>query len=197
MAAHKFLKNNAGVITEEAAVATSAGAGDEGKLPALGATGVLDATIINSKTTSAGAGDSGKIPALDGTGKLDTTFLPTGIAADTAIVEASEALAAGDFVNIYDATGAKCRKADATTSGKEAHGFVIAAVDSGNNATVYFEGSNGQVSGQTPGGVFLSATAGLATSTAPSSSGNVVQRIGIATSATSINFQYQVPIVLV
>ena len=57
MAAHKFLKNNAGSITEEAAVETSAGAGDEGKIPALGATGVLDPTIINSKNTSAGAGD--------------------------------------------------------------------------------------------------------------------------------------------
>ena len=197
MAAHKFIKNNAGVLTEEAAVATSAGAGDEGKLPALGATGVLDSSIVNSKTTSAGAGDSGKLPALDATGKLDTTFMPTGIGADVALIDASEALAAGDFVNIFDSTGAKCRKADATTGGKEAHGFVLAAVDSGNPATVYFEGSNGQVSGQTPGGVFLSATAGLATSTAPSSSGNVVQRIGIATSATNINFQYQIPIVLV
>jgi hypothetical protein len=43
--------------------------------------------------------------------------------------------------------------------------------------------------------VFLSTTAGLATSTAPSASGNVVQRIGFATSATAINFQSQTPIV--
>ena len=197
MAAHKFLKNNAGVITEEAAVASSAGAGDEGKIPALDANGVLDDSIVNSKTTSAGAGDAGKLPALDATGKLDTSFMPVGIAADTATVEASEDLAAGDFVNIYDNTGALCRKADATTAGKEAHGFVLEAVTSGNNATIYFEGSNTQVTGQTPGRVFLSATAGLATATAPSGSGNVVQRIGIAVSATVVNFQYQVPIVLV
>lgn len=197
MAAHKFLKNNSGTITEEAAVNSSGGAGDEGKIPALNSSGVLDTSIVNSTTSSAGAGDSGKLPALDGTGRLSTTFMPVGVAADVATIEASEDLAAGDFVNIYDSTGAKCRKADATTAGKEAHGFVLAGVTSGQNATVYFEGSNTQVSGQTPGGVFLSATAGLATSTAPSSSGNVVQRIGIATSATSINFQYQVPIVLV
>ena len=197
MAAHKFLKNNAGVITEEAAVASSAGAGDEGKIPALDANGVLDDSIVNSKTTSAGAGDAGKLPALDATGKLDTSFMPVGIAADTAVIEAGENLAAGDFVNVYDSSGALCRKADATTVGKEAHGFVLAVVTSGNNATVYFEGSNTQVTGQTPGGVFLSTTAGVAASAAPSGAGNVVQRIGIAVSATVINFQYQVPIVLV
>jgi len=197
MAAHKFLKNVSGLITEESAVATSAGAGDEGKIPALGATGVLDATIINSKTTSAGAGDSGKIPALGATGQLDSSFMPTGIGADTASIEASEALAAGDLVNVYDATGAKCRKADASTSGKEAHGFVLAVVENAASATVYFEGTNPQVTGLTPGRQFLSTTPGLCTATAPSASGNVVQRVGFATSATSMNFQSNTPIVLV
>ena len=197
MAAHKFLKNNAGTITEESAVESSAGAGDEGKLPALNASGVLDSSIVNSKTSSAGAGDSGKIPALDSSGKLDTTFMPAGIGADAISMTTSEAVASGDFVNIWDSTGAKVRKADATVAGKEAHGFVLAGVGSGANCTVYFEGTNTGVTGQTPGPVFLSATAGLATSTAPSSSGNVVQRIGFAVSATAINFQSQAPVVLV
>jgi len=197
MAAHKFLKNVTGTITEEAAVATSAGAGDEGKIPALGATGVLDSTIVNSKTSSAGAGDSGKLPALDGTGKLHTSFMPTGIGADTAVVEASEALAAGDLVNIYNSSGAKCRKADASTSGKEAHGFVLATVENEADATVYFEGSNAQVTGLTPGPQFLSTTPGLCAAAAPSGSGNVVQRVGFATDAASMNFQSQTPIVLV
>ena len=94
MAAHKFLKNNAGVITEEAAIASSAGAGDEGKIPALNASGVLGATIVNSVTSSAGAGSAGKLPALDGTGRLDDTFLPVGISADVANIVASEALSA-------------------------------------------------------------------------------------------------------
>jgi len=198
MAAHKFLKNNAGTVTEEAAVASSAGAGDDGKLVALNTSGILDSTIVNSKTSSAGAADSGKLVALDGAGKIDSTMMPTGVGADTASIAASEALAAGDMVNIYESTGAKCRKADAATAGKEAHGFVLAAVESAANATVYFEGTNTQVTGQTPGPVFLSAsTPGLATSTAPSGSGNVVQRVGFATGATAINFQAQTPIVLV
>ena len=169
MAGNKYLKNNVGTITEQEA-----------------------------SQSSAGVTDAGKIIALDATGKIDTTMMPTGIAADTALIATSEALAAGDFINIYNSSGAKCRKADASTAGKEAHGFVLAAVDSGNNATVYFEGTNTQVTGQTPGVVFLSATSpGLATPTAPSSTGNVVQRIGFATGTTTINFQSQVPIVLV
>lgn len=146
--------------------------------------------------TSGGAGDAGKLPALDGSGRLDNSVMPTGIGADTASIAASENLAAGDLVNIHNSTGAKVRKADATTSGKEAHGFVIAAVTSGQNATVYFEGTNSQVSGLTPGPQFLGTTAGAATGTAPSGSGNVVQRVGVATSATSLNFESNAPIVL-
>lgn len=123
-------------------------------------------------------------------------MMPTGVAADVALVTASEALSAGDLVNIWNSTGAKVRKADASTAGKEAHGFVIAGVAGAGVATVYFEGSNGMVTGQTPGVVYLSTTPGLTTSTAPSVAGQVVQRVGFATSATAVNFQAQEPIVL-
>lgn len=192
----KFIKNNAGALQEEAALTTSAGAGDANKVPALNSNGVLDLTIVNGKASSAGAGDAGKVVALDGAGKIDVTMMPTGIGADTASITASEALAAGDFVNIWNSTGAKVRKADATSAGKEAHGFVISAVSNGASATVYFEGSNTAVTGQVPGPVFLATTAGAATTTAPSTAGNIVQRIGFATSATSINFQSQPPVTL-
>lgn len=221
----KFLKNVSGAITEEATVQTSAGAGDSGKVPnlnasgvldltivngkntsagagdagklaALNTSGILDATIVNSKNTSAGAGDAGKLVQLDSSGKIDSTMMPAGVGADSLSITTSEALSAGDFVNIWNSTGAKARKADATTAGKEAHGFVLVGVGSGAQATVFFEGTNTAVTGQTPGNVFLGTTAGLATASAPSASGNVVQRIGIATSATSINFEPQPPITL-
>jgi hypothetical protein len=193
----KIIKNNAGTLTEEAALLTSAGAGDANRVPALNASGVLDATIVNSKGTSAGAGDVGKLPSLDAAGKLDTSFMPTGIGADTSSIVSSENLAAGYLVNIWNnAAVANVRKADATVAGKEAHGFVLAAVTSPAAATVYFEGSNTGVTGLTPGPQFLSATAGLCTATAPSAAGNVVQRVGFATSATNMNFQSQTPLVL-
>lgn len=192
----KFIRNVAGQLTEEPTLTTSAGAGDADRLPALNAAGVLDLSIVNGKNTSAGAGDAGKLAALDGAGRIDNSMMPVGIGADTAIIPASEALSAGDFVNVWNSGGARVRKADATVAGKEAHGFVLAAVANAANATVYFEGTNTGVTGQTPGNVFLSTTAGIAAAAAPSVAGNVVQRVGFATSATAINFQSQIPVTL-
>ena len=193
----KFIKNSAGSLAEEAALTTSAGAADANKIPALNASGVLDPSIVNAKTSSAGAADAGKVVQLDGSGRLDSSVMPVGIGADTKVMVASEALAAGDYVNVWADGGAfKVRKADATTSGKRAHGFVLSAVASGANATVYFEGENTAVTGMTPGDVFLGTTAGRAQATAPTGSGQAVQRIGVATSATSVNFEPSQPIVL-
>ena len=145
-------------------------------------------TEKESSASSAGAGDAGKIVALDSTGKLDSTLMPTGIGADISVIAASENLSAGDFVNVYNDSGAKCRKADASTAGKHAHGFVLAAVTSGANANVYHEGHNSSVTGATAGDVYLSATtAGGFTSTPPTGTGKVVQKLGVAVSATSIN----------
>jgi hypothetical protein len=197
MAVNKYVTNNAGVLTELVAPTTSAGAGDSGKIPALNASGVLDTTIVNSKTTSVGAGDSGKIPALDGTGKLDNSFMPVGIGADTAAIATSETLVAGNLVNIWNNTGtANVRKADATVVGKEAHGFVLAGFTHPTTATVYFEGSVTGLTGLTPGKQFLNTTAGGTTVTAPSASGNVVQVVGFAVSATVMNFQAETHLVL-
>lgn len=167
MAGDKYLYQNSGVITEKASI-----------------------------QTSAGAGDAGKIPALDSAGRLDNSMMPTGIGADTATITSSEALSAGDLVNVWNSTGAKVRKADASTAGKEAHGFVLAAVSSGAAATVYFEGTNSQVSSLTPGVQYLSTTPGIASATPPSGSGNVVQRVGFATDPAALNFDASVPIVL-
>lgn len=150
-----------------------------------------------SKQTSAGAGDAGEIPALDASGRLDASMMPTGVAADTQIVTASEALAAGDVVNIWNSSGAKVRKADASVSGKEAHGFVIASVLISGSATVYFIGTNAQVTGLTPGVQYLSATTpGLVSASPPTGTGQIVQRIGFATSATTVNFTSEVPVCL-
>ena len=193
----KFIRNSAGNLAEEAALTTSAGVGDADKIPALNASGVLDLTITNGKDTSAGAGDAGKLVALDASGKIDSTMMPVGIGADTSSIQASENLAAGDFVNIHNSAGARVRKADASTAGKEAHGFVLSAAANGAQATVYFEGTNTQVSGQTPGDVFLSpGTPGVGTSTAPTAAGQVVQKIGVAVSATAGNFERSTPIIL-
>ena len=130
-------------------------------------------------------------PDKDGTVAMTSDI----IGADTSSIVSSENLAAGNLVNIWNNAGtANVRKADATVAGKEAHGFVLSAVTAPAAATVYFEGSNTGVTGLTPGPQFLATTAGLCTATAPAASGNVVQRVGFATSATKVNFQSQTPV---
>lgn len=104
---------------------------------------------------------------------------------------ASENLAAGDLVNIWDDAGtAKAQLADASDN-KQADGFVLAAVDSGDPATVYSQGLNDQVSGLTGGtSQWLSSTVpGGTQSTPPTGAGELVQRVGKAFSATALNFQ--------
>lgn len=152
---------------------------------------------VASSQASAGAVDAGKIISLNAEGKVDETMMPTGIGADTATVPSSESLSAGDFINIYDDAGTPTiRKADATTVGKEACGFVLDSVTSGGNGVVYFEGTNNQLSGLTAGIQYLATTAGATIGTAPSGSGNVVQRLGYAVSATEINVELSQPIEL-
>lgn len=156
-------------------------------------------TEVQPVNSSAGAGDAGKIAQLDSAGRWDVSMMPVGVTADVATVLASEALAAGDFVNIYNNAGTpNARKADAS-NGRQAHGFVLAAVSAAANASVYFDSRNTGVTGKTPGAVqYLSgSSAGQTTETAPTTAGQIVQRLGNAITATSINVDIQQPITLV
>ena len=127
---------------------------------------------------SAGVGDAGKIPALNSEGAIDQSMLPTGIGPDNQLMPASEDLSATDLVNVWNDGGTmKARKADASNSYK-ATGFVKASVLSGQNALVFFEGTNG-VAGLTPGAdIYLSGTAGEATETPVTTSASISQRVG-------------------
>lgn len=147
-------------------------------------------TTVTS-TQAGGSGNENKIPSLDAAGKLDITMMPTGIGADVITAEASEALVAGNFVNLFLDTTLKVRKADATVAGKEANGFVLASFDSAATATVYRQGNNNQLTGMTIGArQYLSAASpGARTETPPSATGNVSQFLGIATSATEVFFE--------
>jgi hypothetical protein len=152
---------------------------------------------IIATVSSTGASDDGKIVALDSSGRLDVSVLPVGLGAETKQIQASETLAAQDLVNIWNSSGLfRVRKADATTSGKEANGFVLAPVSSGQNATVYLEGTITGLGGMLPGRYYLSTTAGQATITPPSGSGNVVQAVGTALSTTELSFEPEDGIIL-
>ena len=153
---------------------------------------------VEGTVTSAGAGDAGKIPALDSSGKLDNSLMPSGIGVDTEVMATSENLSAGDLVNIWNDSGTrKARKADAS-NGRRAHGFVLSSSTSPNNATVYMSGDITGLSSLTPGTAYYvsASTAGAATATSPTGTGNYTQEIGIAVSATAISFNPQQPITL-
>lgn len=166
------------------------------KFLTIDATGKQQLKDIGAQN-SAGAADAGKAAVLDASGKLDVTLFPTGVGADAQMMTAFENLSAGNFVNVFDDAGAfKVRKADATTYGKQAQGFVLVSATAATSVQVYFEGTNTAVTGAVAGNLYLSTTAGGFTSVAPASTGNVVQKIGIGTSATSINVEFAQPIEL-
>ena len=153
---------------------------------------------VTALVTSAGAGDAGKVVALGTDGKLDSSVMPTGIAADVKVLPASEALSAGQLVNIYDSGAGveKCRKADCS-NGRRAHGFVLAPVNQDANATVYLPGNT--ITGlttKTPGAPQFLSPAGAMSETAPSTAGYICQEIGNAESATEVAFNPMKPVTL-
>ncbi len=145
------------------------------------------ATVVSS-----GATDDGKIVALDATGRLDSSVLPVGFGDEVKSITASESLSAGDVVNIWNSGGSpRVRKADASTSGKEAMGFVLSAATNGQAITVYLEGTVTGLSALTPGDrLYLSDVlpGGLLT-TPPTGSNKVVQYVGTAISSTEFSFE--------
>lgn len=143
---------------------------------------------LEALLTSAGAGSAGLIPSLDGTGRLDISFMPLGVGAEVSVIASSENLAAGDFVNFHNSSGIKVRKADASSNAKWAAGFVSASTLSGANATVYgLSNKNSNLTGMTVAAdQWLSTTPGQLTATAPSGAGQLVQRLGVAESATEM-----------
>jgi len=161
MAASKFLKLSNGRPTEESSV------------------------------TVGGVGNADRHPVLNASGLLDATMFPAGIGQDIIVVPASEALAAGNQINLWVNAGVtNARKADASTVGKPSNGFVLAAVSSGANATVYRSGQDTAVTGLTIGDAWLSATVpGGVQSTPPTGSGQTVQKVGFAVTATLLDVQ--------
>lgn len=144
-------------------------------------TRLADGTIksIAAIVSSAGVGSANKIIATGSDGKISATFLPPGVEVQVELATASEALDAGDFVNIFDDNGSRgVRKAIASDLNKPAHGFVISSVASAAEASVYTKGVNTAVAGVENTKYFLSSvTAGDATDTAPTDTADHFQQV--------------------
>lgn len=162
-------------------------------------TGVLQEAQAIS--TSAGAGDAGKIPCLDAAGRIAENMMPAGVSAETVTAKAGAALAQNDVVYLHKVSSdLTADKADATDATKRAQGYVKAAVNVGDPATVYLDGELPGI-GLTAGAKYYldkGVNAGKVTTSEPATSGNMVQCVGEAISETAIKFDPdKVPIVIV
>jgi hypothetical protein len=71
-------------------------------------------------------GTPNAIPSGDANGKLDLSWMPTGLGPETKTAVASEALVAGNFVNLYLNAGVlTARKANATNNTRPAKGLKL------------------------------------------------------------------------
>jgi hypothetical protein len=114
-------------------------------------------------------------------------------------ITAAEPLAAGALCNIFTSGGvAAIRNANATDATRPANAFVLEGYASAVEAVPRFTGQAiTGLSGLTPGTTYyLSTAAGALSSTPPSATGNVVQEIGVALSASVLIFQAKIAIQL-
>lgn len=157
------------------------------------------AGVVTSVTAAVvgGAGSANQVPALNNAGVFDISMMPAGIGADVVTATASEALSAGALVNLWSNSGALgARNADssAAAGGKKISGFVLAAVASGDTASVYRSGQNSALTGLTPGADYWLGTAGAVTTAPDTASGHTTQFAGTATAAGVLDVQPGAPI---
>lgn len=135
---------------------------------------------------SDGSANAGDIVALDPSGKISQTMLPAGVGQSTISAVATEALSAGDLVQVYSNGGVRSvRKANATDYTKPSNGFVLDSIAQSASGIVYLGGQNTAIplGTFTPADigkrVFLSTTAGGVTTTPPTAPGNLIQPVGV------------------
>lgn len=147
---------------------------------------------IQSSTVSYSLGPihKNKTPSLNDLGLLDVSFIDKTVG-NFDMFQVSEDLSAGELVNIYHVDGLSwARKAQADSTGREAHGYVLANYKYPNEAVVFFSGVNTSVKNAVLGRNFLSADIpGAITSYPPSNTGNVIQSIGFVTNHNTLNFK--------
>ena len=162
---------------------------DANKMIQLDSSGTIDIDFLPFRFITQGgtSGHQGMGAKLDAFGKWDTSLMPVGVGAEVTVKTAAETLVGGNFCNIYSAG---IRKADATTNAKKAHGFCLVDFATSTVATIYgISNKNTVLAGLTAGQEYwLSTIPGAVTATAPSATGNWVQQLGTAESATDIVF---------
>ena len=144
---------------------------------------------------SSGTVDKDKIVATGSDGKLDISLMPSGLDISAESMTASEAIASGEFINIFNDGGVrKIRLADADNN-RPAHGFVRGNVVIGAEAKVYTQGVNSELTELIPGNkYFLSDIPGGTTGSVTIAPGHLIQTLGTAISTTALRFEFDEPV---
>ncbi len=145
---------------------------------------------------STGVADAFKLISTDSTGRISSTFLPVGLGLSTKTYPATEALSAGQFVDIYDNSGTASARVADNTNGRTANGFVLSAVSQGQNALVYLQGENTALTGLTSGTQYYLGAGGAPTTTITTTAGQVIQPLGYGTASGGILFEYDEAVVV-
>jgi hypothetical protein len=177
-----------GGVVSVGALAPISSTGGANPVISLNNSGVVAATYGNATTVPQIAVDAkGRITSAS---NVAITFPPTPATVDVTAT-AQENLLAGDLVRFVNDTGTpKAQKADATNTDARLNptGFAVAAALAGAAVTVRVAGvadvpaarfDVAPAAANVGQRVFVSTTAGKVTLTAPSASGDVVQRAGV------------------
>lgn len=146
--------------------------------------------------TSAGAGDAGKLVKTDASGRIDMSMMPIGIGPDAKTMVASEAIAARDLVNVASsgqirkadasndrpANGFVLSAIASTASGLVYFEGIITGLSGLTVGSRYFLSDS--ISGS------ITATAVTA------GAGKISQEVGVAISATELSFEPQSAVLL-
>ena len=150
----------------------------------------IDVNGVEVAFTQTGPGTQGQGVGLNSAGVVDSTLMPAGYGPTTITVIASESMAAGAVVNLWNNSGVlNVQNANATDNTKPYHGFVLSSYAPTASAQVYLPGSViSGLSGLTIGAdYYLSTTDGqVASDVSGYSGGNIRQYVGVAISATQI-----------
>lgn len=149
--------------------------------------------LLSAINTTTGVGDAGQIIETDANGLLDPSFFPPGSTLTTESAQATEALNAGNFVNVYSDGGTdSVRKAIANNVDKLANGFVLDNYAISDTVTVFTVGVNTSITA-VPGEVYYlsQTTPGGATTTAPTETSTHFQQVlGIGV-PSGINYEFE------
>ena len=142
-------------------------------------------------------GTAGQTVKLTATGNLHASTLPDFASAGGVLVEVGAALSINRFVNLYEDGGVlKARPAVSGTSQREAHGispaaYAIGAMAKIHTAPMYYGTARVAASGTDKGKPLYLTISSTGSPTAPTTTNNIVQLVGMQLANNDFMLQLQ------